>query len=68
MDVDKISKKGAKVLVSNSDPQNVDVQDDFFYKIYSSYQIKKVAANRMINCNGEARGKIKELLIDNFQF
>ncbi len=66
--VEKISKKGAKVLVSNSDPQNVDVQDDFFYKIYSSYQIKKVAANRMINCNGEARGKIKELLIDNFQF
>lgn len=66
--VDAISHKGAKVLVSNSDPQNSDKEDDFFDKIYPSYKIKKVSANRMINCNSEARGKISELLISNFEY
>ena len=41
--VDAISHKGAKVLVSNSDPQNSDKEDDFFDKIYPSYKIKKVS-------------------------
>ncbi len=64
--VDELSNKGAKVLVSNSDPKNSDTDDDFFDKIYSSYKIKKVSANRMINCNSVARGKISELLISNY--
>ena len=59
--VDELSNKGAKVLVSNSDPKNSDT-------VYSSYKIKKVSANRMINCNSEARGKISELLISNFEY
>ena len=53
-------------MVSNSDPKNSDGEDEFFDDIYSSYKIKRVEATRMINCNGEARGKIKELLISNF--
>lgn len=64
--VDKMTAKGAKVLVSNSDPKNMNVSDDFFDNIYSEYKIKRVEANRMINCKSEARGKIKELLISNF--
>ena len=64
--VDSMHKKGAKVVVSNSDPKNSDTEDDFFDKIYSSHKIKRVEATRMINCNSEARGKIKELLISNF--
>lgn len=63
---DDMSKKGAVVLVSNSDPKNSNPNDDFFDKIYSKYRIKRVEANRMINCNSRARGKIKELLINNF--
>ena len=59
-------KKGAKVVVSNSDPKNVKVDDDFFDTIYSLHNIKRVEATRMINCNSGARGKIKELLISNF--
>ncbi|MDD2648699.1 MAG: DNA adenine methylase [Eubacteriales bacterium] len=62
----KISKRGAKVLISNSDPKNADSSDDFFDKLYSSYRIERVEAARMINCNSEARGKIKELLISNY--
>ena len=64
--VHKLHKKGAKIVVSNSDPKNSNTEDDFFDEIYSDYAIKRVEANRMINCNSELRGKIKELLISNF--
>ncbi len=64
--VDDMHRKGAKVVVSNSDPKNTDENDDFFDNIYSLHKIKRVEASRMINCNREARGKIKELLISNF--
>ena len=64
--VDNLSRKGAKILVSNSDPKNTNQNDDFFEQIYISHNIKRVGANRMINCNGQSRGKIKELLISNF--
>lgn len=62
-----IHQKGAKVLVSNSDPKNVNENDDFFDTIYKDYNIKRVEAARMINCNGKSRNKIKELLISNFR-
>ena len=64
--VDDMHRKGAKVVISNSDPKNSNTEDDFFDNIYSSHKIKRVEATRMINCNSEARGKIKELLISNF--
>lgn len=64
--VGKLSNKGAKIVVSNSDPKNTNTDDNFFDDIYSKYKIKRVKANRMINCNSELRGKIKELLISNF--
>ena len=64
--VDNMHRKGAKVVVSNSDPKNSNAEDDFFDNIYSSHKIKRVEATRMINCNSESRGKIKELLISNF--
>ena len=65
--VHSIHKKGAKILISNSDPKNTDANDDFFDTIYKDYDIKRVEATRMINCNGNARNKIKELLISNFR-
>lgn len=64
--VDDMHKKGAKIVISNSDPKNSNTEDDFFDNIYSAHKIKRVEATRMINCNSEARGKIKELLISNF--
>lgn len=64
--IDELHRNGAKVLVSNSDPKNGNADDEFFDNIYSAYNIKRVEASRMINCNSEARGKIKELLISNF--
>ncbi len=64
--VDEMNRRGAKIIVSNSDPKNSNTEDNFFDNIYSSHKIKRIEATRMINCNGEARGKIKELLISNF--
>ncbi|MCM1512344.1 MAG: DNA adenine methylase [Oxalobacter formigenes] len=64
--VEKVHQKGARVVVSNSDPKNSNIKDDFFDAIYASHNIKRVEANRMINCNSTARGKIKELLISNY--
>ena len=64
--VDAMDKKGAKIVVSNSDPKNANEDDEFFDEIYSAHTIKRVEASRMINSNSAARGKIKELLISNF--
>lgn len=64
--VDNMHRKGAKIVISNSDPKNSNTEDDFFDNIYSAHKIRRVEATRMINCNSEARGKIKELLISNF--
>ena len=64
--VDDMDKKGAIIVISNSDPKNSDIEDNFFDNIYSAYKIKRVEANRMINSDSKGRGKIKELLISNF--
>ncbi len=61
-------EKGAKLMLSNSDPKNSNPDDNFFENAYSGYNIFKVFANRAINCNGEKRGKINELLITNYQY
>lgn len=64
--VNELNKKGAKIVLSNSDPKNSDEADDFFDDIYSAHKIRRVAASRMINRKADSRGKIKELLISNF--
>lgn len=64
--VSVLDKKGAKIVVSNSDPKNADKDDSFFDELYKDYIINRVEATRMINCNSESRGKISELLIVNY--
>jgi DNA adenine methylase len=63
--VNDLNQIGAKIVVSNSDPQNTDVDDNFFDELYGVYQISRVTAKRMINCNAERRGIVNELLICN---
>ena len=53
-------------MLSNSDPQNGNSKDNFFDDLYKDYKIVRVPANRMINCIGEKRGKINELIITNY--
>jgi DNA adenine methylase len=60
------SLKVAKVMASNSDPKNVDENDNFFDNLYAGLNINRVSANRAINSKGKGRGKINELLITNY--
>ena len=64
--MDNLNAKGANVIVSNSDPKNSDENDNFFDEIYNKYNIARVTAKRMINCNGDSRGTVSELLISNY--
>ena len=64
--IDILNKKGAKIVLSNSDPKNVDENDNFFDEIYSNYNIKRIIANRFISCKGNSREKVKELIIANY--
>lgn len=61
-----LSNKGAKVMLSNSDPKNTNENDNFFDDLYADFNILRVEASRMINSKGSSRGKIKELLIKNY--
>ena len=61
----RTAEMGAHVLVSNSDPRNVNPNDNFFEDLYAPLTIERVRATRMINSNGSGRGEISELLIHN---
>ena len=63
----ELSKKGCKLLLSNSDPKNYDEADDFFDDLYAGFRIDRVDAVRMINSKATGRGKIRELLIYNYE-
>jgi len=63
----ELDKKGAKIMLSNSDPQNQNPNDTFFEDHFSDYTIERVPATRMINSDGARRGKINELIITNYR-
>lgn len=56
---DKLNEKGIKFLLSNSDYE-------FIRELYKDYNIKTVQAKRTINCKGNRRGKVNEILIYNY--
>lgn len=66
--VQRMNDKGAKIVVSNSDPKNTNENDNFFDDAYASHNIKRISATRMINRNSKKRGPINELLISNFSY
>ncbi|WP_243397407.1 DNA adenine methylase [Crocosphaera subtropica] len=62
----KISSQGALQMLSNSDPTNY-VDDPFFDKLYQDFNISRILASRMINSKGGKRGKIREILVTNYE-
>jgi DNA adenine methylase len=62
----ELDRKGARVMLSNSDPVNENHGDSFFDDLYAGYTIERVPAKRMINCNGARRGAVSELVITNY--
>jgi len=63
----EIHGRGAKFLLSNSDPRNEDRADRFFEDQYKGFNIETVKAARAINCRASGRGQINELVIMNYQ-
>jgi DNA adenine methylase len=62
----EVHKRGAYILLSNSDPKNFDQRDDFFEVLYEGFVIERVPARRYINSNAGGRGSIMELIIRNY--
>jgi DNA adenine methylase len=63
----ELDQTGAYLMLSNSDPHNYNPDDTFFQTLFAGFHLNQVFANRMINCNGDKRGKITELLITNYE-
>lgn len=62
----QLHKKGAKLMLSNSDPKNSDPGDDFFDRIYGDFNIHRVGAKRMINSDAGKRGLVNEIVVTNY--
>ena len=62
----RLDAKGAKLMLSNSDPKNENPTDEFFDDLYRDFRIERIQASRAINSNGAKRGRISELLITNY--
>jgi len=56
---EKLDKIGCKVMLSNSDTP-------FINDLYKGYTPNIVRARRMINCQGQGRGKINEVVVLNY--
>lgn len=61
----RISESGSIFVASNSDPGNVNPEENFFETLYNHFTIKRVSAKRMINSDASGRGAISELMISN---
>ena len=54
-------------MLSNSNPKNINKDDNFFEEIYKGFYINEISGKRMINANAKGRGEISELLITNYK-
>lgn len=63
----ELNNKNVKIMLSNSNPKNINEEDCFFENIYKGFYINEVFAKRMINADSRGRGEISELLITNYE-
>ncbi len=64
----RVDEQGYYWILSNSDPKNINADDEFFEHLYKDYNIKRVLAKRFINSKASGRGAIYELLITNHHY
>jgi len=57
--IDKLTKAGCKVMLSNSDCE-------YIRNLYKGYKLIDVSSLRTLNCKKDRRGKVSELLIINY--
>lgn len=61
-----LDNKRCLLMLSNSDPKNIDKNDDFFDNLYKKFKIERINARRMINCQADKRGEITEIVVMNY--
>ncbi|MFA6331795.1 MAG: DNA adenine methylase [Methanoregula sp.] len=57
----RLTKKGVQVMLSNSKVPEIE-------DLYENYTIETVDAKRFINCNGERRKGIQEIIVTNYRY
>lgn len=62
-----LDDKNCLLMLSNSDPKNINEEDNFFDDIYNGFEIKRVFAKRMINSSASKRGDIAEIIVMNYK-
>ena len=63
----ELNDKNCLLMLSNSDPKNTNENDNFFDDLYKGFQIERVYAKRMINCQANKRGDITEIVVMNYK-
>ena len=61
-----LDERNAKLMLSNSNPKNINKEDNFFDNLYKGFNINEIYANRMINSKADGRGKISEIVVTNY--
>ncbi|MBS1416038.1 MAG: Dam family site-specific DNA-(adenine-N6)-methyltransferase [Clostridia bacterium] len=62
-----LDEKDCLLMLSNSDPKNANKEDNFFDNLYKDFEIKRVYAKRIINCQASKRGNITEIVVMNYK-
>ena len=62
----RLSKKGMKLMLSNSDPKNTDANDNFFDELYKDFRIFRIPAKRIINSDATKRQAVNEIVVTNY--
>ena len=65
--VKKLDKQNCLAMLSNSDPKNTNPDDNFFDELYKGFEIDRIFARRMINCQADKRGDITEIVVRNYK-
>ncbi len=63
---DRLHKENVSFMLSNSDCLGKDGADRFFDDLYMDYNINRVWASRCVNANGAKRGKLTEIVVNNY--
>jgi DNA adenine methylase len=57
--VNELDRRGCKIMLSNSDVP-------FIRALYARYRVDTIAAPRAINCDGDKRGLVSEVVVRNY--
>ena len=61
----EIDGLGAKIILSNSDPASVDIENRFFDDLYHQFDILRVNVTRTVSAAANSRKSVTELIIKN---